>query len=117
MSLQVLADAGEVGLQPVHAGMGVVTVTQYVVQVVVEDVGVEAADLQVVLEEGERSEVGFESGERDSSLLLMIFFFYLVTSQERLNDSHLVRVDSGHQSGAGVVLRLQTLSLKRHKTR
>ncbi len=59
MSLQVLADAGEVGLQPVHAGMLVVTVTQDVVQVVVEDVGVEAADLQVVLNKEERSEVGF----------------------------------------------------------
>lgn len=59
MSLQVTADAGQVGLQPVHAGMLVDLAMQDVVQVEVEDVGVEAADLQVVLHGrgGQRSEV------------------------------------------------------------
>jgi len=57
LSLQVLANAGEVGLQPVHVGVRVVALVQDVVQVEVQDVGVQAADLQVVLEEAERSEV------------------------------------------------------------
>lgn len=49
MSLEVLADSGEVGPQALHFVMLVVTVTQDVVQVVVEDVGVEAAELQEIL--------------------------------------------------------------------
>lgn len=52
MGLEILADSGEVRLQVVHFGMVVVTVSQDVVQVVVEDVGVEAADLQVILVDG-----------------------------------------------------------------
>lgn len=52
MGLEILADSGEVRLQVVHSGMLVVTVTQDVVQVVIEDVGVEAADLQVILVKG-----------------------------------------------------------------
>lgn len=67
MTLQVLADAGEVGLQAVHADVLVVTVTQDVVKVKVQDVGVEAADLQVVLEEGQRSEVRRTNTNRSSA--------------------------------------------------
>lgn len=57
MSLQVLADAAQVDLQPVHVMILVAAVRQDVVQVEVQDVGVEAADLQVVLEEVTRSEI------------------------------------------------------------
>lgn len=57
MSLQVLADAAQVDLQPVHVTILVAAVRQDAVQVEVQDVGVEAADLQVVLEEVRRSEV------------------------------------------------------------
>lgn len=53
LGLQVAADAVEVSLQPVHAGMLLAVFVQDVVQVEVEDVGVEAADLHVVLEETE----------------------------------------------------------------
>lgn len=49
MGLQVGADAVEVGLQPVHVGVVVVGVVQDVGQVIVQDVGVQAADLQMVL--------------------------------------------------------------------
>lgn len=57
MVLQVAADAVEAGLQPVGVGVVVVGVVQDVGQVIVEDVGVQAADLPVVLKEVERSEV------------------------------------------------------------
>lgn len=57
MSLQVLADAAQVDLQPVHVMILVAAVRQDVVQIEVQDVGVEAADLQVVLEEVTRSEI------------------------------------------------------------
>lgn len=57
MSLQVLADAAQVDLQPVHVMVLAAAVRQDAVQVEVQDVGVEAADLQVVLEEVTRSEV------------------------------------------------------------
>lgn len=54
LSLQILADPVEVGLQPVHVGMLTAVFVQDVVQIEVEDVGVEAADLHVVLEEEEK---------------------------------------------------------------
>lgn len=57
MSLQVLADAAQVDLQPVHVMILVAAVRQDVVQIEVQDIGVEAADLQVVLEEVTRSEI------------------------------------------------------------
>lgn len=76
MSLQVLADPCQVGPQTVHLVMLVVTVTQDVVQVVVKDVGMEAAELKEVL---------------------------------------VFSVGSGHQSGVGVVVHVQTLRLKRQK--
>ena len=57
MSLQIAADAVEVGLQALQAGELVVMARQNAVQVKVQDVGVEAADIQEVLEEvrGQRS--------------------------------------------------------------
>lgn len=72
MTLQVLADAGEVGLQAVHADVLVVTVTQDVVKVKVQDVGVEAADLQVVLEEGQRSEVRRTNTNRSGLFFVLL---------------------------------------------
>lgn len=61
--LQVLADAAQVGPQRVHAVVVVVLVFgQNLVQVELEDVGVEAADGHVVLEEVERSEVRLGRG-------------------------------------------------------
>lgn len=100
MGLQVLADPAQVDLQPRHARMRVVAVTEDVVQVEVEDVGVEAADLHVVLKGGGdevRGRVG--SGQENVT----------VTG----GDSHLgvQSVDFGHQSGAGLVVQLQILSL------
>lgn len=108
MGLQVLADPAQVDLQPRHARMRVVAVTEDVVQVEVEDVGVEAADLHVVLKGGGdevRGRVG--SGQENVT----------VTG----GDSHLgvQSVDFGHQSGAGLVVQLQILSLtgKKNKNR
>lgn len=57
MSLQVLADAAQVDIQPVNVRVIGVVVRQDVVQVEVQDVGMEAADLNVVLQEVTRSEV------------------------------------------------------------
>lgn len=54
MVLQVGADPGQVGLQLAHAGVRVLVVTQDVVQVEVEDVGVKAADLHGVLDKVRR---------------------------------------------------------------
>lgn len=51
MCLQVPADAAQVDLQLVHVMIVVAIVMQDVVQVEVQDVGVEAADVLVVLEE------------------------------------------------------------------
>lgn len=60
MVAQVQADAAEVDPQAVHVGFLAAVVRQDVVQVEVQDVGVQAADLHVVLREikGQRSEVG-----------------------------------------------------------
>lgn len=71
MCLQVLADSGEVSLQPVHFGMPVVTVTQDIVQVEVQDVGMEAADLQVVLG-------GRWRGQRSSYVWRTLFVMLLI---------------------------------------
>lgn len=61
--LQVLADAAQVSPQRVHAVVVVALVFgQNLVQVELEDVGVEAADTHVVLEEVERSEVRLGRG-------------------------------------------------------
>lgn len=57
MSLQVPADTAQVDIQPVNVRVIVVVVRQDVVQVEVQDVGMEAADLNVVLQEVTRSEV------------------------------------------------------------
>lgn len=51
MRLQVSADAAQVHLQLVHVMILVVIVMQDVVQVEVQDVGVEAADVLAFLEE------------------------------------------------------------------
>lgn len=51
MRLQVPADPAQVGLQSVCVPVVAVVVRQHVVQVEVQDVGVDAADLKVILEE------------------------------------------------------------------
>lgn len=59
MCAQVEADAAEVAVQSLHVLVLGAVVRQDVVQVEVQDVGVQAADLHVVLREvrGQRSEV------------------------------------------------------------
>lgn len=59
--LQVAADPAQVDLQPVSVHVFGAVVRQHVVQVEVQDVGVDAADLQVVLR---RSKVRGQSGTR-----------------------------------------------------
>ncbi len=69
MSLQVLADAAQVDPQPMQMSIVAVVVRQDLLQVEVEDVGVDAADVHAVLEEVERSEVRLGS----KSLTRMIY--------------------------------------------
>lgn len=55
--LQVLADAAQVDLEAVDVAVLAVVVRQDVVQVEVQDVGMQAADLHVVLQQAAKSEV------------------------------------------------------------
>lgn len=63
---QIEADAAEVDPQPLHVLVLSAVVRQDVVQVEVQDVGVQAADLHVVLKEvrGQRSGVEGMEGQR-----------------------------------------------------
>lgn len=81
LSLQVVADAAQVDSQPVHVSAVAVVMRQDLGQVEVEDVGVQAADLHVILEEGERSEVRL--GQEDVNLnvfLTAAWFGMILTS-------------------------------------
>lgn len=83
--VQVLADTGQVGLQSFHAGMLVVMVTEDVVQVEVQDIGVEAADLHMIL-------VGVHSGHQSRTgvflrLAALSMSCHLMDNIERLSAS------------------------------
>lgn len=104
MGLQVLADAVQVRLQLVHVVMLVAMVREDVVQVVVQDVSVEAADLQVVLYGGRGG--GGRGQSLGPSYTVKLHFLR----------ADLVSVDFGHQPDAGVLLCLHVLSLKTEKT-
>lgn len=105
MALQVFADAVQVSLQLVHPGMLLSVLVQDAVQVEVEDVGMEAADLHVALEE-------------DEMLVNTLFFskysaLIEISVKLMFGQTHLVSVGFGHQSDTGVLLQLFSLSLKR----
>lgn len=87
MALQVGANAVEVGLQPVHVGVVVVGVVQDVGQVIVQNVGVQAADLQVVLKSmkgDERSGCFIVLGGLIKSTLLQVLLSSQSTDTKKL---------------------------------
>lgn len=87
MRLQVPANPTQVGLQSLRVCVVAAVMRQHVVQVKVQDVGVDAADLQVIL----------ETVRGQSRSLLWRF-------SDGGTDTHLIWLDVGQQTDTGVIL-------------
>lgn len=103
MSLQVLADPGQVHFESENFVVPFAVVSQDVVHVKVQDVSVEAADAHVILRKSKKERETVRKGLSRRTTTVDV---------EDEDVSYFVAVDVGQQFGAALIGRLQTLELE-----